>query len=222
MTMMVAGYVTEAIWVLTQYDACARGQDMEQLRPADVVEAQGTVALLFGIATRGESAKTGSGQGVVLRRGAVAELLLAMRDYALRHRWRWACGRLGLGHAPPPDSLRHTGPSEDLARRRASLEGIRRRGRWRSMDSVQRYTKTFALTKFKARMPAWSFDEAIAGDLRRAVRDAMASPPARRHGAALRIRRRLGARAMADHWEERPAEVDPDATVSGDDGWDRE
>lgn len=129
------------------------------------------------------------------------ELALAMRDYAMRNgnapvfamsqsafrqRWRWACGRLGIGHAPPPHSLRHTGPSEDLARRRASLEGVRRRGRWRSMDSVLRYTKTFALTKFKARMPEWSWRaaEAIAGDLRRSVRGAMSSPPAKQHGAA--------------------------------------
>lgn len=58
MTMMIAGYVTEAVWVLTQYDAYALGQDMEQLRPSDVVEAQGTFALLFGVATRSESAKT--------------------------------------------------------------------------------------------------------------------------------------------------------------------
>lgn len=74
------------------------------------------------------------------------------------------------------------------------------------MDSVQRYTRTFALTKFKARMHAWSWRsaEAIAGDLR----DAMTTPAARRHCAAPYIRRRLTAHAVADHWEERPAEAD--------------
>lgn len=83
-TLMIAGHVAEAIWVLVQYDAYERKHDMEQFCPTDVVQAQGAVARLFGVATRGESAKTGSGQGVVLRRSVATELILAMRDHALR------------------------------------------------------------------------------------------------------------------------------------------
>eukprot|EP00972_Heterocapsa_arctica_P110581 16282724-Heterocapsa_arctica.AAC.1 len=59
--------------------------------------------------------------------------------------------RLGLSFAGPPHAIRHSGPSEDLARQRCSLEEVRRRGRWKGMDSVQRYTKTFALTRFRAK-----------------------------------------------------------------------
>ena len=40
-----------------------------------------------------------------------------------------------------------------MARGRASLEQVRRRGRWKALSSVQRYSKTFALTQFRARMP---------------------------------------------------------------------
>jgi hypothetical protein len=38
-------------------------------------------------------------------------------------------------------SLRRGGASEDVLRRRRSLEEVQRRGRWRSQTSVRRYTK---------------------------------------------------------------------------------
>ena len=38
--------------------------------------------------------------------------------------------------------LRHTGPANDTLRGTKSLEQIRRRGRWASLKSVERYSKT--------------------------------------------------------------------------------
>ena len=45
-----------------------------------------------------------------------------------------------------------------MAARGASLEEIRRRGRWLALSSVQRYTKTFVLTKSRASMTKEQLD----------------------------------------------------------------
>ena len=162
-----SGLLDEAIWTLVQYDVYGREQDMEMLREADIIWDGRCVGLLFGISARGEEGKTGSNQGVVVRRGTVANVLLAMKDVkkhstgpifgprqaGFRKEWHRACRALGMPWAPPPHGLRHSGPSEDVARGRASLEQVRRRGRWKALSSVQRYSKTFALTQFRARMP---------------------------------------------------------------------
>ena len=145
--MLAKSLFPEAAWILVRYDCYARGQDMKSLREQDV-------------------AWDGSNQGAVLRRGPIADLLLGLKENTikgelmlpftqahLREHWHRACAALGLGFAGPPHVLRHSGPSEELARGRTSLEAARRRGRWKAMASVQRYTKTFALTKFRARMP---------------------------------------------------------------------
>ena len=47
-----------------------------------------------------------------------------------------------LSHLEPTlDSLRHGGASEDVLRRRRTLEEVQRRGRWRIQTAVRRYTK---------------------------------------------------------------------------------
>ena len=46
-----------------------------------------------------------------------------------------------------PHRLRHSGPSHDVLHGRRTLEEIRRRGRWVSQKSVQRYTKTHVLVE---------------------------------------------------------------------------
>ena len=119
----------------------------------------------------------------------IAAILLALQALAgagrifkvsqeyIRTRWRRACVALGMPFAGPLHTIRHTAPSEDLARATLSIEGVRRRGRWRSLDSVQRYSKTFALTKFRARVPAATLKKGAeaAGDLRLMVCRAMAA-----------------------------------------------
>jgi hypothetical protein len=119
----------------------------------------------------------------------VVDLALGLRDFAkkgkifgitqaaFRENWHRACNSLGLPHTGPPHVLRHTSPSEDLARGRSSLEGVRRRGRWRVLDSVQRYTKTFAITKFRSRMAEQQVatGQAIAENLHQSCLSAMQS-----------------------------------------------
>ena len=187
-TMLQAGLIIEAIWVLTQYDAYAREQDIEGLRVADISFFDGFASLEFGVSQRGESAKFATNQGVIIRRGAVTDMLLALRSTAppngrifpitqanFRMAWHRVCRQLGLAWAGPPHRLRHSGPSEDIARERASLESVRRRGRWKAMKSVQRYSKTSMLVKFRARMPltTLSLGERVGNNIRRAAIQAL-------------------------------------------------
>ena len=141
--LIVNGMLMEGFWVLAQYDSYGREQDMEGLQVDDAAWDGRRLALLFGVSARGESVKTGSNQGIVVRRGVVADIIRGLCAYwkrghifrvsqqQLRKSWHWACRRLGIAFTGPPHSLRHTGPSEDIARLRTSLEGARRRGRWR-------------------------------------------------------------------------------------------
>ena len=48
--------------------------------------------------------------------------------------------------------LRHTGPANDTLRGTKSLEQIRRRGRWASLKSVERYSKTAHIVADLARL----------------------------------------------------------------------
>ena len=52
-----------------------------------------------------------------------------------------ACDLLGI-ECPVLHKLRHTGPANDTLRGTKSLEQIRRRGRWATLKSVERYSKT--------------------------------------------------------------------------------
>ena len=136
-----------------------------------------------------------------MRRGAIANMVLGLlklkaphekffgiNQASFRKEWHRACRTLGMPWAPPPHGLRHSGPSEDIARGRATLEQVRRRGRWRALSSVQRYSKTFAVTQFRARMPQKILDSGAAAgrDLRGAVQEALGrAKPSPASGAML-------------------------------------
>jgi hypothetical protein len=149
--MVQQGSVLEACWVLTQYDIYGREQDLEQLKFEDVHYDGKVMALDLGVSARGESTKTGSNQGVVVRRGFVVAILLCLRSLCkpgkkvfpvsqaqFRKVWHTTCKRLGIEFAGPPHNLRHSGPSNDLQKELTTLELVRRRGRWKVMESVQR------------------------------------------------------------------------------------
>ena len=185
--MIRKGFLYQGAWVLCQYDVYGREQDMEQLDTSDISYDGQHMGLVFGEAARGQSAKTGHNQGAVVRRGLVIDIFLALQEAAkgskvfpigqpaLRKIWHQTLRDLKLEFAGPPHSIRHSGPSEDLARGRASLEQVRRRGRWKSMDSVQRYTKSFALTRFRAKVPPETEEKAkeVHKNLRRALLHAL-------------------------------------------------
>ena len=245
--MLREGHLLEGCWVLCQYDTYGREQDMEQLCGCDIAWDGRTMALLLGASARGESVKTGQNQGVVVRRALVADILLALKENAgenkvfpiaqerFRRLWHRVLRRLGLGFTGPPHSIRHSGPTEDLARNRASLEAVRRRGRWKSLDSVQRYTKTFALVRFRARAPPETLHRAasVAKNLRQAVLGALQCPPARHqalaHGLARSLHQARGRDTKADMEKNksprrstastRTGPTDEDLSLSDDLGW---
>ena len=186
-SLIEQGHLHEGCWILVHYDSYAREQDMEQLWGADISWDGRSLAMVFGEAKRGESVKAGFNQGVVTRRAVIVDILLALKKHAgdhnvfpmyqerVRQKWHRSLRGIGLDFAGPLHALRHSGPSEDLARGRSTLENMRRRGRCKAMGNVQRYTKSFALTRFRAQVPQDIADKAadIEKDLRGALRSAL-------------------------------------------------
>jgi len=145
-----------------QTDAYARESEILNLRREDVVDDDTEVALFFGRAHRGESAKTGRNQGVrldgphamtIVRQqvectAAPLDKLFPISNSTYQKWWRRAAQEAKC--VSPPHSCRHTGPSRDLATGYRDVVQVQRRGRWLSEKSVRRYTKThtwLAVTK---------------------------------------------------------------------------
>ena len=160
--MIRHGKLYESILVLLSFDCCLREQDWSLLRTEDIHFDGVGASLALGVRARGETVKTGSDQGVVLRFGFVMALLQAAVDVAadgdlvfpltpatFRKRWWEALASLGLEWCGPPHGLRHSGAS-DYVESGFTLEATRRRGRWRSAAAVQRYTKLHDLVRHRA------------------------------------------------------------------------
>ena len=139
-----------------QTDAYARESEILNLRREDVVDDGVEVALFFGRAHRGESAKTGRNQGVRLdfphsmdlvrqrvKLAASATTKLFPISSATYQKW-WRLAAQQAGTTAPPHSCRHTGPSRDLATGYRNMLQVQRRGRWAAEKSVRRYAKTHA------------------------------------------------------------------------------
>jgi hypothetical protein len=148
---------------------------MESLHSDDIAYDGRTVSLTLGVASRGESVKTSIYRGVVIVRGAIADLVIALKHQTkgkffqfasatIIRAWHQACATLGIDHTGPMHVVRHTAPNEDIAKGRITMV----RGRWKTMDSVRRCSKTFALTKYRARVPEELIKKGtqIAADLR--------------------------------------------------------
>ena len=103
------------------------------------------------------------------------------------------------------------------------MEGARRRGRWKSMDSVQRYSKTFALTKYRSRMPEKirAEGEDLCKDWRGSVLDALAHSKSADSALARHMLAFLKNHATADTpWDAASEAIT--AVESDDDGWNTE
>lgn len=160
-----AGHPIAAIVVLLSDDCYLRGQDWRALRVSDVAVSDDEVSLLFGVRERGEKAKTGSNQGVVIEAEYLKFVLasvvsrLAPKDFVFvlertrfRRLYTEAALRRGLEWVGPPHNLRHSKPARDAKNNVRSLEQIRRRGRWVALSSVERYSKGHWLVRHRARL----------------------------------------------------------------------
>ena len=166
-----------AIWYALQKDIYGREQDMEGLRKTsrDVAvrflpKGGVQIALFFGLSSRGESVKTSQqmpNQGVIIDEPWIASLfhqhlqrvqegapIFRVSREQVTERVEAAVNRLKLD---PEDKrlhrLRHTGPANDIMLEKRTLEQARRRGRWLSLRSLERYTKTAHLVADLARLP---------------------------------------------------------------------
>ena len=155
-------------------DGYLREQDMLQALVEDVVfsppgEVPPYAALHVGVASRGESSKTGRGQGIVfdaprslalLRasvQGKSAQDRLFRISSDLYKRW-WRAAAKGVCGAQehlvgPAHSARHTGASRDMAEQYRDFAEIKRRGRWKTDDAVQRYAKVHVWATVQAATP---------------------------------------------------------------------
>ena len=160
-----SGFMLEALLVELALDCYLRSSDWEKLRAADVHDDGVSTALILGSAERGEKAKTGPNQGVVidsavLRRDLMTWVRSLKADQHVfpfsgahfRSLWIQAKNALAVQWLGPPHDLRHGGASRDVEAKTRDLEGIRRRGRWKSMESVQRYTKAWVLVRERGRL----------------------------------------------------------------------
>jgi hypothetical protein len=166
------GHTWEAVCAWLSWDCFLRESDWESVRLEDIFvvgEIFGSsapqVTLRLGTAHRGLSTKTGPNHMVIvdsplLRRilallkeaGEPGDPLFCFRQHAFRLLWHKALHKLGI-EPLPPHTLRHSRPAHLIWTGEASLEEVRRRGRWRQLKSVQRYTKTGQLLMFESMMP---------------------------------------------------------------------
>lgn len=120
----------------------------------------------LGVLERGEASKTVVKQGVIIGRWWVRLMLLVplklrqpeervfqFSQQHLRGLWNWAKRRLKLKDVGPLYSLRHTEPAASVEERRRTLEEVRRMGRWRTLTSVGRYSKTHRLVRQRSQLP---------------------------------------------------------------------
>ena len=141
----------EALLVESALDMYFRGQEWSMLRARDVYYDDDKVAVILGVAERGERVKTGRNQGITID-SKVLQAEWRARKAALdpdaaffpfspdhfRQRWHAAKHALGLSWGGPPHHLRHAGAARDIEKKSRTLEEVRIRGRWKHIESVQR------------------------------------------------------------------------------------
>ena len=161
-----------ALVVRSTQDAYFRVGEWQQIRREDIIDDGDKVGVILGLAERGERVKTGHNQGVVfdslrlreewrsLRRSLCPkQLAFPFSADDFRASWHAAKVKTGLTFVGPPHDLRHSGAAKDIEQQFRTLEQVRRRGRWKLLPSVQRYTKTWLLIRARERMSKQQLDE---------------------------------------------------------------
>ena len=168
----------------TSLDAYFRTHEWCKIRGEDIFYDGELVGIALGVQERGERVKTGVNQGVVLDSPYLRSIWASMKQSKLPHElvfassatgfkqaWEEAKRALHLEWIGPEHRMRHAGAARDIERGTRSLEQIRRRGRWRCLDSVQRYTKTWLLIRARGLMTAAQREAGSAIAARRPPRD---------------------------------------------------
>lgn len=174
--LILRGSLYEALAVLLSWNTFCRESDWESLSWDNVVvESDGEndcprVAIVFGDSKKGLSTKTGPDQSLLLQGRALRRIISKLHrkekkkggrskvfpfeQTHYRGLWSKAQVRIGFRSATlTPHAMRHARPSYLVSSGKASLEQIRRRGRWRQLKSVQRYAKEAHPLMHKMSMP---------------------------------------------------------------------
>jgi hypothetical protein len=172
----------EADALLLALDGYLREHDLFSIRCQDIVfglkraDGRPDTAIKLGVATRGESAKTGMHQGVRIDYCGTIDMLIRRiknrqptdklyKTNAVKYRELWLSAIKEIKQWPdcsdfscgPPHSVRHTGASRDASTGYRSIWQIQRRGRWSSEKSVLRYSKSHAWVSAHSRVPQAAF-----------------------------------------------------------------
>ena len=160
--LLERGKVVAACVAFFTFDTFCREQDWAALRVENLAFDGVDLAVVFGDRRKGEEVKTGSNQGLnvgsptttALVRGLAdgcepGDVVFPMSVSEYRRQWMISMMRLGLSHLGTPHNMRHTAAGEFVAHG-GTLESCRRRGRWSSLSSVQRYTKTYKIVEARA------------------------------------------------------------------------
>ncbi|CAK0815637.1 unnamed protein product [Prorocentrum cordatum] len=162
--LLAIGQLRMGVWVCLTFACYLRPIECFRLLGRHVVASNPQAGpqfqrwgLLLADATGGQPGKTGNWDESVLLDlddwliPVVAALMQATPDNAplwpfspseLGKQFRMACDLLGLGALEPHlYSLRRGGASDDLLRKRRSVEAVQRRGRWATSQSLKRYGK---------------------------------------------------------------------------------
>lgn len=167
-TMIRDGYLEEGIGTLLAEDCYLRESEWLQRVPSDFSLHRDEVAIEIADPASGSTAKTAGSQGVLVESSVLKAILREVVKVVhpstpvfqtdstrLRRVWWHSVQRTGSEKAVGPvHSVRHSKPAADALYGRRSLEGVRRRGRWKSLTSVARYTKTYLLTKHSSLAPS--------------------------------------------------------------------
>ena len=169
--LRLAGNVEAADAAELVLDAYLWSAELFGLRASDIgidadAEGEQVAALRLGVAERGERAKTGMRQGVLIDRKHVADmraqrraerapsdLVFACWVDAYRRALRRACDDVGVDHFPPHAAW-HSGPSHEALTGYRTVWAIQRRRRRASEESVLRHLKTHALVAARASLPS--------------------------------------------------------------------
>ena len=162
--VILEGFVMEGVVVFLIFDAWLREQDWEMLRGEGcALDNTWQMALRLGRRHRGDKVKTGSDQGVIIANDWVRdmisvlksecgdeELLLPLAQHRFCRIWWKTLRDLGIENMGPPHNRTCATQARPTSSRRVELEAARRKGRWASLSSVQRYTKAFWLVERRA------------------------------------------------------------------------
>jgi hypothetical protein len=161
-TLALSGHRAAGVAVLLAFDCYLRAGELTSLRLCDV--ARPGDPRLGGVShtvtLRLARTKTGVNQSVMVRRAEVAAIvedftetcyqtgccewsgrLFGLTTQRFRELFRAAVAALQLPAAYTPHSLRHGGATHDFMQHR-SVNEIMYRGRWTSMESCNRYTRS--------------------------------------------------------------------------------